>query len=137
MRIFAIAFCLVIGFSSICVGFETNLESTTFKVEAEPSQGFIYPYYLHIPPNLKDKKAQNRKHSLLVIPNNSGSIHDDLSFHESKVKFKIFQAAIVFNRLNVPVLMPVFPRPKSDWKIYTHALDRDSLITDKKKFWSI
>jgi dienelactone hydrolase len=30
--------------------------------------------------------------------------------------------------------MPVFPRPATDWQIYTHALDRDSLITDKKEY---
>jgi dienelactone hydrolase len=30
--------------------------------------------------------------------------------------------------------MPVFPRPASEPKIYTHALDRDSLLTDKKDF---
>lgn len=27
------------------------------------------------------------------------------------------------------MLVPVFPRPTSNWQIYTHALDRDSLIT--------
>jgi dienelactone hydrolase len=36
--------------------------------------------------------------------------------------------------LRVMVLMPVFPRPKTDWQIYTHALDRDSLTTDKKEY---
>jgi pimeloyl-ACP methyl ester carboxylesterase len=32
------------------------------------------------------------------------------------------------------MLMPVFPRPKSDWKIYTHALDRDAMTTGKKEY---
>ena len=30
-------------------------------------------------------------------------------------------------RLGTPVLVPVFPRPASQWRIYTHALDRDAL----------
>jgi dienelactone hydrolase len=30
--------------------------------------------------------------------------------------------------------MPVFPRPESDWRIYTQALDRDSMFTDKKEY---
>jgi dienelactone hydrolase len=30
--------------------------------------------------------------------------------------------------------MPVFPRPQTEWKIYTHALDRDAMTTDKKEF---
>ena len=29
--------------------------------------------------------------------------------------------------------MPVFPRPQTYWQIYTHALDRDSMLTDKKE----
>jgi predicted esterase len=36
--------------------------------------------------------------------------------------------------LRVMVLTPVFPRPKTDWQIYTHALDRDALTTEKKQF---
>ena len=30
--------------------------------------------------------------------------------------------------------MTVFPRPKKDWRIYTHALDRDSLLTERKEY---
>jgi dienelactone hydrolase len=36
--------------------------------------------------------------------------------------------------IKVAVLIPVFPRPETDWKIYTHALDRDSMMTDKKEY---
>ena len=29
--------------------------------------------------------------------------------------------------LGVPLLVPVFPRPMSDWKIDTHALDKETM----------
>lgn len=31
-------------------------------------------------------------------------------------------------------MMPVFPRSQINWTIYTHALDRDVMTTDKKEF---
>ena len=36
--------------------------------------------------------------------------------------------------LKVAVLMPIFPRPESDWKIYTHGLDRDALTTHNPEY---
>jgi len=41
---------------------------------------------------------------------------------------------MAFGKMNVPALMPVFPRPATDWKIYTQALDRDSMLTDKAEY---
>ena len=80
-------------------------------------------------------KKRLLKHILsLSFPNNTGKVSDDLAVHEANVKLKIFQAGIVFNRLEVPVLMPVFTRPGKSWKIYTHALDRDSLLTKDARY---
>ena len=134
MRKFLINSFLVMFFSSVCIASSNSMATTTLRIKADPSKGFSYPYYLYVPPNLLDKKKTEKTHSLLIIPNNSGRGSDELLFHESKVKFKMFQISIVFNRLNTPVLMPVFSRPMTDWKIYTHALDRDSLITPKKTY---
>ncbi len=100
------------------------------KVDADPSKGFSYPYYLYVPP----KSDVEVPRHLLVLPNNTGKGDDDLSVHEANVKRKIGQVPFAFGNLNVPAIMPVFPRPGTDWKIYTHALDRDALLTDKKEF---
>ena len=104
------------------------------KVEADASKGFAYPYYLFVPDGLRDEKAKNQTHNLLVIPNNTGTVDDDLAVHEKNVKQKMAQVEMAFGKLNVPVLMPVFPRPKTDWKIYTQALDRDALLTEKTEY---
>jgi pimeloyl-ACP methyl ester carboxylesterase len=85
---------------------------------------------LYVPP--KSDLAATRH--LLVLPNNTGKGDDDLAIHEANVKRKIAQVPLAFGKLNVPAIMPVFPRPGTDWKIYTHALDRDALTTEKKEF---
>ena len=100
------------------------------KIAADPSKGFSYPYYLYVPPKSKEPFARH----LLVLPNNTGKGNDDLAFHEANVKRRIAQVPLAFGKLNVPAIMPVFPRPEKDWKIYTQALDRDSLTTENKDF---
>jgi dienelactone hydrolase len=102
------------------------------KIEAQADKNFAYPYYLYVPPALRNAKAE--MHTILVVPNNTGVLNDDFSVHETDVKKRMAQNATMASLLDVAVLMPVFPRPKTDWKIYTHALDRDALVTDKKEY---
>ncbi|HUF05455.1 MAG TPA: hypothetical protein VMM38_14945 [Aridibacter sp.] len=106
----------------------------TDKIDADPSRGFSYPYYLNIPPALHEQHGRNGTQTLLVVPNNTGKPVDGLEEHEKNVSSKMVQIAFVFNRLNVPVLVPVFPRPAKEWKIYTHALDRDTLTTELEEY---
>jgi len=103
------------------------------KVEAAPANGFAYPYYLYVPPALRGAQAQKKTQTLLVIPNNSSG-NDDLSVHEADVKKRILQNGVIAAELKIALLIPVFPRPATDWRIYTHALDRDALLTAKKEF---
>ncbi|HEX8289502.1 MAG TPA: hypothetical protein VF556_16080 [Pyrinomonadaceae bacterium] len=104
------------------------------KIEAQPKEGFTYPYYLYVPPAMREAKSEKQTRTILVIPNNTGKLKDDLSFHEEDVKKRITQNSMIASQLGVAILMPVFPRPETDWKIYTHALDRDSMLTDKKEY---
>ncbi|HEY0079615.1 MAG TPA: hypothetical protein VGB73_13460 [Pyrinomonadaceae bacterium] len=104
------------------------------KVEAKPAKGFAYPYYLYVPKALRQPESMKKKHTILVIPNNAGKLSDELSVHEEDVKRKIKNNAQIADRIGVVLLMPVFPRPQTDWQIYTHALDRDSMLTGKKEF---
>lgn len=36
----------------------------------------------------------------------------------------------IAEELGIPLLVPVFDRPENDWEMYTHSLDRDSLMND-------
>jgi dienelactone hydrolase len=111
-----------------------NLSSGIVKIEAKPARGFAYPYYLYVPQALRAGTQKGKQtHTILVIPNNAGKVSDDFSVHEGDVKRKFKQNAEIADRLGTALLTPVFPRPQSDWKIYTHALDRDAMTTGKKE----
>ena len=110
-----------------------NNSSEANRVEAQPAKGFAYPYYLYVPKTIGQGENRKKKHTILVVPNNSGKLNDDLAVHEDDVKRKMKQNAPLADQIGVALLMPVFPRPQTDWRIYTHALDRDSMLTDKKE----
>jgi len=104
-------------------------KDTVVRMRQNKSKGFNYPYYLFVPKGLSGPVH------LLVEPNNTGRISDALIIHERRVKrdiVKSYQNAIA-RRLNTAVLMPVFPRPKKEWRIYTHSLDRDTLLVGDGK----
>ena len=103
------------------------------QIEAQPKKGFLYPYYLYVPSELRTEKSVNAKQTILVLPNNTGRIDDDLTVHDASSKRLAEGRRSLASNLKVVLLVPVFPRPKTDWRIYTHALDRDSLLTEKKE----
>ncbi len=109
-------------------------EKDYIRVEADPAQGFAYPYYFYFPPSFREAANSGKVHTILVAPNNTGKVDDDFAVHEFDVKRRIAMSGPSATALQVGVLMPVFPRPKSDWQIYTHALDRDAMLTAKKEY---
>ncbi|HEX8564430.1 MAG TPA: hypothetical protein VF648_02090 [Pyrinomonadaceae bacterium] len=112
-----------------------NVSSESVKIEAQPAKGFAYPYYLYVPKSLREEiKDAKKTRTILVLPNNAGKTSDDFAVHEADVKRKIKNNSEIADKLKVALLMPVFPRPQTDWQIYTHALDRDAMTTGKKEF---
>lgn len=104
------------------------------RIDANSRAGFGYPYYLYVPPELRSESEKKQTQTILVLPNNTGKVDDDFAVHEADVKKRMATAGGIASALKVAVLMPVFPRPQSDWQIYTQALDRDSMVTDKKEY---
>jgi dienelactone hydrolase len=112
-----------------------DISSEIIKIEAQPAKGFAYPYYLYVPKAMRAAAKDGKKtRMILVIPNNAGKLSDDFTVHEEDVKRKFKPNAQIADRLGVALLTPVFPRPQTEWKIYTHALDRDAMTTAKKEF---
>lgn len=109
-------------------------EKEYVRVEADPAKGFSYPYYFYFPPEFREAASRGKVQTMLVSPNNTGKVDDDFAVHEFDVKRRIAMSRPVVTALQVGILMPVFPRPKSDWQTYTQALDRDSMITAKKEY---
>lgn len=111
-----------------------SVKADPLRVNPDPDKGFGYPYYLYVPAELRDPAVLKQTHTILVLPNNTGKVDNSIEVHEASVKKRLGQASAIAGMLKVAVIMPVFPRPESDWKIYTHALDRDSMVTDKKEY---
>lgn len=96
-------------------------------VEPDSGADFNYPYFLYVPP-----MSDDRERALLVAPNNTGTTSDDFAEHQRSARQQVergFPRAVA-EELDVPLLVPVFPRPESDpvdWTHYVHALDRETL----------
>jgi hypothetical protein len=92
-------------------------------VEANSAKGFNYGYYYYIPQSIK--KAS--KKFLLVEPNNYPGSTDDMNEIDIYAQ-RIINSNIRFaTRLNVALLVPIFPRPRTNNITVTHALTSDTL----------
>jgi len=109
-------------------------EKDYLRVDADEASGFTYPYYLYVPAEFRDLANRDKVQTILVVPNNTGKVDDDFAVHEFDVKRRMITSGAAAAALKVAILMPVFPRPKSDWRIYTQALDRDSMVTGKQEY---
>jgi pimeloyl-ACP methyl ester carboxylesterase len=100
---------------------ETPLSETL--IAPEPRAGFHFPYILRVPPHFDTSK----KTYLLVEPNNSGHTSANLEDHISAANDLSEKGAgsAVSRALDIPLLMPVFPRPPA---LYTHSLSRPTLL---------
>lgn len=98
------------------------------RIGADPGKGFHFPYFLYLPPELPEDKLL----TLVVEPNNTGFVSDDLDEHLDKARRQatndFYLGNYVATELNLPLLVPAFPRPEQEWHIYTHSLDRDAAL---------
>lgn len=99
------------------------------RIEADEKKGFYSEYYLYIP----DTQKSSDYNFLLVEVNNTGFVDDN---HKTHVKaahniIRFGQANGLARDLGIPLLIPCFDRPETDWKLYTHALDRDALLVNE------
>lgn len=104
----------------IAQGFEATL------IDADPSSGFNYPYYLYAPPVSSSTGSDPRP--IMVQPVNTGKPSDDFSIHREAAHRRITErwTRRVSDELSVPLLVPVFPRPESepvDSRHDPHSLD--------------
>jgi hypothetical protein len=98
---------------------------------ANPANGYSADFYLHVSSRAKTRAANHQIVSILVQPNNSGINSDDPQVHRNDAWWTGFERRNIANELGVVLLVPAFIRPGEDWDIYTHALDRDSLTTER------
>jgi hypothetical protein len=117
------AMLLVSGFTLI----NAQSRDTLIEVAAQPASGFNFPYFLFIPGDCgKDKETY-----LLVEPNNTGFVNDTFRVHEAAARVQVALGPLgnyLSRELKLPYLVPVFPRPAKQSKVYTHMLDRNALL---------
>ena len=93
------------------------------RIEPEPAKGFYSAYYLYVPSSISMADRENQKTYLLIVPNNTDSWSDDQEVHDKA-------AQELAEGLRVPLLVPAFPKPNEGRELYTHALDRDTILTE-------
>ena len=96
-------------------------------IEKKPEKGFHNDYILFIPKGT----VLHKRTFLLVEPNNTGILSDSIDIHKkSAIQLASLRSVgnNVSTELNIPLLVPIFPRSASEPLMYTHALDRDVML---------
>ncbi len=118
-------FCIVLLLMrALCA--EERVVSYSLLVDAEPGQGFCWPYYLYVPPQCA--AGGDQIHPLLVVPNNTGQTDEDPKVHREKTGRDLAGWRRLADEMGCVLMSPAFPRPAEQWQLYTHALDRDTLL---------
>lgn len=126
--IFSLCFMLVVMLAKSQPTPQQRLQKDSLIViPKNPAKGFQYDYLLFLPKGLPIHKTL----VLLVEPNNTGKLSDSIEVHKN---YAIALASVssvgnnISTELKIPLLVPVFPRPASHPLIYTHALDRETIL---------
>ena len=129
MKIFKLA---TLGLLLISINGCSNVKGQVILQPANTKAGYNFPYFLYIP----DKMSTKEKLTLLVEPTNTGYVSDNFNDHIKKAKQMVtnkgYMGRYLSDSLCYPLLIPIFPRSKKEWQIYTHALDRDVILTTEE-----
>lgn len=103
------------------------------RIEADPNNGFHWAYYLYVPLSLRPLVEENCMVYLLVEPNNTGFVSDDQRVHDTEARALANRRSGFVEQLQVPLLIPAFPRPETA-PLYTHALDRNTMLATREEW---
>jgi dienelactone hydrolase len=127
LRRYLILIVLAASILLLALAYVVVLPATRIERQPEnPKFGWRSPFYLYVSPSARKKVASGQSVTILVQPNNSGVNSDDPKVHEDDAWWITYGRSQLANELGVVLLVPAFPRPAKDWKVYTHALDRDT-----------
>lgn len=131
-----LCFCFFSSFSQNNIAKSSSKTINVFKkdtliiVSSSREEKFYHPYILFIPKGT----SKNKPLYLLIEPNNTGLVSDSIEVHKNSAIHLAGTSSIgnnISTELKIPLLVPIFPRPKSEPLIYTHALDRDVMLEKK------
>ena len=101
------------------------------RFQADPISGYQADFFLYVSPAARRAARAGEQVTILVQPNNSGTNSDEVAVHRRDAWWTGFERRGIADELGVVLLVPAFIRPGEDWHIYTHALDRDSLTSER------
>ncbi|MCA1659145.1 MAG: hypothetical protein LC642_01175 [Verrucomicrobiaceae bacterium] len=105
----------------------TPRKGQLIEIPAAPEKGFNFPYLLFVPDSAEGKNYD----FLLVEPNNTGRTSDDFEVHRAAATSLARDSSVgnwIAKALRIPLLVPIFPRPASTKDVYTHSIDRDTIL---------
>jgi hypothetical protein len=97
------------------------------KFKARPESGFNFEYFIFLP-----KKLRSHTSSYLLVETNNSGTNDSIEHQEKGAEYAASKSSVgnyVSRKLEIPLLVPIFPRSATNWTYYTHALDRDTLLS--------
>lgn len=126
--IVAVICAIVLAVAAIVLGpYAARVE----RVRADAAAGYRADFYIYVSPAVRRAAARGEPVTILVQPNNSGTNSDDPEVHRRDAWWTAFGRHGLGDDLGVVLIVPAFVRPAEDWRIYTHALDRDVLTTSR------
>jgi dienelactone hydrolase len=100
------------------------------KLETDSTKVRDWPFLVY---TASDDRVKNETPTILFIPNNSGKASDNFDWQAKQaIKRARREAPELTEQLPVIYVTSIFPRPLEyeQWRIYTHALDRDVMTTE-------
>lgn len=124
-------FGLAIILALAALGFIGPYALKVQRFPADAAAGYHADFFLYISETARRNAKAGTPATLLVQPNNSGTTSDDPTVHRNDAWWTGFERHRIADELGVVLLVPAFIRPADDWRVYTHALDRDVFTTDR------
>jgi hypothetical protein len=100
---------------------------TLIKFPACKTSGFNFEYLVYLP-----KGTKTGIWNYLMVETNNAGLSDSIAYHERGARYAASKSGVanyVSRKLHIPLLVPIFPRSETNWIIYTHALDRDAMLS--------
>lgn len=102
------------------------------KLEADTTKVRDWPFLIYTP---SEERIKHETPVILFVPNNTGKATDNFDWEAKQaIKDARAMAPELTEQLPVIYVTSIFPRPLQyeQWRIYTHALDRDVMTTSHK-----
>jgi len=132
LRKLLLSLAIIVGLAALTAGAYVGPYAARVRTfNADTHRGYYAPFFVYVSPGAEKLAKEGKVVTILVQPNNSGRTSDDPKAHERDAWWMGFERQRVADELNVVLIVPAFIRPATDWRVYTHALDRDVLMTTR------